>query len=143
MGREGVFVVTESAASLLIGAVLGDSGAANMEWSRAIGRLSRVFEDASHDVASPLRVNVVFHVAGTVLPNEFAGVRTGRYRRADRLLVVQAAVPGGDPVEPERTLLDLLLESVVAAEEFARVNQVADGLPGLRELVTTRLNELD
>lgn len=120
--------------ALLIGAVLGDSDAKSMAWSRTIGALSREVEQLSVGLATPLRLNVVYHVEGRVAPNEFEGVRTGRFDSARSLLVVQAAVPADVPDEPAGLLLDLLEASVVVAESFARQKQLADGLPALREL---------
>lgn len=126
---------------LLIGAVLGDSDTKSMAWSRVIGALSREVEQLSIGLSTPIRVNVVYHVDGRVVPNEFEGVRTGRFKKAKSLLVVQAAVPANIPDEPERLLLELLEESVVAAESFARQKRLADGLPALRALVRQVMSE--
>lgn len=131
----------EAVPALLIGAVLGDSDAKSMAWSRAIGALSRKVEQLSLGVSTPVRVNVVYHVEGRVAPNEFEGVRTGRFNNAKSLLVVQAAVPADMPDEPEGLLLELLETSVVAAESFARQRRLADGLPALRGLVRRVLAE--
>ena len=120
---------------LLIGAVLGDSDAKSMAWSRAIGTLSRDVEQQSIGLSTPVRLNVVYHVDGRLVPNDFEGVRTGRFNKAKSLLVVQAAVPADMPDEPESLLLKLLEDSVVAAESFARQEGLADGLPALRALV--------
>ncbi len=121
--------------ALLIGAVLGDSGAESMAWSRAIGTLSRKAEELSVDLSTPVRVNVVYHVDGMTLPNEFEGVRTGRFDRPKTLLVVQAAVPARIPDEPQELLLELLEAAIVAAETFAKRKSLADDLGGLRGLV--------
>jgi hypothetical protein len=121
--------------SLLIGAVLGDSDAKSMTWSRLIGALSRDIEQLSIGLSTPVRVNVVYHVDGRAAPNDFEGVRTGSFNRAKSLLVVQAAVPADIPDEPEGLLLELLGESMVAAESFARQERLSDGLPALRGLV--------
>jgi hypothetical protein len=125
----------EAVPALLLGAVLGDSDAKSMAWSRAIGALSREVEHLSLGLSTPVRVNVVYHVDGRVAPNEFEGVRSGRFNHGKSLLVVQAAVPADMPDEPERLLLELLEASVAAAESFARQRRLADGLPALRGLV--------
>jgi hypothetical protein len=121
--------------ALVIGAVLGDSDAASMAWSGAIGALSRTVERLSEGVETPICVNVVYHVDGRIAPNEFEGVRTGRFDRADSLLIVQAAVPARTPTEAQRPLLDLLDAAVAAAERFAKREKLAESLDGLRGLV--------
>ena len=125
----------EAVPALLLGAVLGDSDAKSMAWSRVIGALSREVEQLSVGLSTPVRVNVVYHVDGRVAPNEFEGIRTGRFNNAKSLLVVQAAVPADMPDEPEGLLLELLEASMVAAESFARQRRLADSLPALRGLV--------
>jgi hypothetical protein len=125
----------EALPPLLIGAILGDSDAKSMAWSRAIGALSREVEGLSVGLSTPVRVNVVYHVDGRVTPNEFEGVRTGRFNDAKSLLVVQAAVPADMPDEPEALLLELLGAAVLAAESFARQKRLAESLPALHDLV--------
>lgn len=121
--------------ALAIGAILGDSDMESMAWSRAIGALSQRVETLSLGLTSPLRVNVVFHVDGKLAPNEFVGVRTGRFSKGKSLLVVQAAVPPG-PGEDRRTvLLRLLDDAVDEAETFARKRRIADDLGEIRALI--------
>lgn len=71
--------------ALEIGAILGDSDAASMVWSRAIGDVALRAEELSASLASPISVNVVFHVDGRHVPNEFEGVphRTLLSRKLD------------------------------------------------------------
>lgn len=52
---------------------------------------------AREGVESDIRVNVEFHVPGTIWTPEFEGVRTGFFRRADSLLKVQVALPAEAP----------------------------------------------
>jgi hypothetical protein len=80
---------------LRVGAVLGDSDASSMAWGSRIGEISLKVKQLSNGMNSPVRVNVVFHVDGRLAPNEFEGVRTGRFSRAQARLVVQVAVPVG------------------------------------------------
>jgi len=80
-------------AVLSIRAVLGDADAENGAWKRAINAVSGALQSRRSDVSSPLCLNVVFHVNGRLVPNDFAGVRTGRLDPQARHLVVQAAVP--------------------------------------------------
>lgn len=119
---------------LLVGAVLGDSDLESMAWSRSIGTISREAEAMSAGLDSPMRVNVVYHVDGRLAPNEFEGVRTGRFSKAKSLLVVQAAVPA--KVDDRRlVLLALLGDAVAEAERYAVRKKLADGLPEILGLV--------
>ena len=129
-------MTTDAAPALLVGAVLGDSDRENMAWSRAIGALSREAEVLSSGVETPLRVNVVYHVAGQIAPNEFEGVRTGRFNRGKGLLEVQAAVTSRSSAESRELLLQLIEDAITAAEAFAKRRAIAESLPALRRLVS-------
>lgn len=121
---------------LSIGAILGDSGAANMAWKRAINEMSREVQASREGLTSRLRLNVVCHVDGRMVPNEFHGVRTGRSDRKTSHLAVQAAV-ASEPADDRRALLLALLEAAIAeAEAFARAKRISEtGLPEIRTLV--------
>jgi hypothetical protein len=106
-----------------------------MAWSRAIGALSRKIKELSVGLSTPVRVNVVYHVDGRIAPNEFEGVRTGRFNSANALLVVQAAVPAPMPDRPQELLLELLAAAIASAEAFARRRNLADDLSDLRAVV--------
>ena len=122
-------------AMLSIGAILGDSDAENMAWKRAINALTKQAQARRADVSSPLGVNVVYHVNGRLVPNEFEGVRTGWFDKERRHLVVQAAVPDEPTDDRSAVLLTLLHASIDEAERFARSKGLADSLPELRALV--------
>ena len=118
---------------LAIGAILGDADLKSRAWKLEIQRLMNAVIDARpNEAASPLNVNVVFHVDGRLVPNEFTGVRTGRFDRKARHLMVQAAVPPGAP-DP-RVLQALLMDAIDEAERFARDRSIADDLSALREI---------
>lgn len=121
---------------LSIGTILGDSGAANMAWKRAINDLSKQVQARREGLASPLCVNVIYHVDGRAVPNEFSGVRTGRFDRKHSHLAVQAAVPLEPADDPRAVLLGLLKDSVKEAEKFARLKGITNtGLPVVNALV--------
>ena len=68
-------------------------------------------------------LDVVFHVAGSLLEPEFSGVRTGRFSRKRKKLQVQIAVPKElvAAEDPYPSLAARLLEAVrVAAPVFAK-----------------------
>jgi hypothetical protein len=136
MGRIGGMTASDDAsAALSIGAVLGDSDPESLAWRRAIGSLGRQVMQAREGVVSPLRVNVVFHVDGRLVPNEFVGVRTGRFNKRDSHLLIQAAVPTGEASDRYEVLVNLLREAIGEAENFARSKGIAEDLASIRALV--------
>jgi hypothetical protein len=123
-----------SAPVLSTGAVV-DSDAESKAWKLAISSLGKEIMSLRESVDSPLCVNVVFHVDSKFSPNEFEGVRPGRFSKKDSHLLVQAAVPLG-PVEDRRgVLLDLLAAAIDEAEAFARNRRLAEDLSEIRTLV--------
>jgi hypothetical protein len=68
--------------AISIGAVV-ESRPENHEWRNAIRQLTIRIDDAQAGVASPLNLNVVFHVPGRTFKPEFSGVRTGRFSKRD------------------------------------------------------------
>ncbi len=53
-------VVQDAPPAVLIGAVLGDSDVASMNWSRTIGALSQRLARLLTGLATPVRLNVIF-----------------------------------------------------------------------------------
>jgi hypothetical protein len=122
-------------AALSIGVVLGDYDAENKAWDAAITTLMKQVKSIREGVESPLRLNVVYHVDGKQAPNEFEGVRTGRFSKKDAHLMVQAAVPA-HPVDDRRQFLVRLLEAAVdEAERFAARRGISQDLGEIRALV--------
>lgn len=124
----------EPAEVLSIGSVVGGSTSTNRRWREAIGELTHAVADARADIASPLNVNVVFQVPGNVVQPDFEGARTGRYSKADRLLLVQVALPDEVPDDPDGYLREALTDAIGEAEEWARRRSIAPDLGALREL---------
>lgn len=89
----------------------------------------------SAGVVSPLRVNVIFHVDGRVLPNDLHGVRTGRFSKTKSLLVVQAAVQREPTADLRATLVDLLERAIIEAECYAARKRIAQELPEIRAIL--------
>lgn len=123
---------------LAIGAIGGVLS--NKAWDAAIMRAMRRVAELRDDYASPLNVNVVFHVpSGRDFTPEFEGLRSGRFSRKLRTLMVQVAVPEGEPKgDPDEEVRRLLLEAIDLAEDFARMEAVigpSERLDELRSIV--------
>ena len=119
---------------LSIGAVDGGSqdGGRCADAVRALGR-AVIAERAG--VTSPVNINVVFHLAGRHLTPDFTGVRTGRYRKADSHLMVQASLFPEQVTDAEAEVSRLLREAVAEAEQWAKRRHLADSLDRLAALV--------
>jgi len=119
-----------------IGTVVGGMTPANKPWREALDQLGRAVSEARTGLQSELNVNVVFQVPGNFLQPDFEGVRTGSYRKADNLLMVQVAIPEGGPGEDYfGWVVAAMRDAIAAAESWARRRKVASELPALRALV--------
>ncbi|MGN6218879.1 MAG: hypothetical protein ACTHNQ_05200 [Microbacterium sp.] len=126
---------TTTSPALSIGAVLGDSDTESMAWKRSISELGKQVILLREGRSSPLNLNAVFHVDGKSAPNDFIGVRTGRFSKATSHLMVQAAVPPGPVADRRDVLLRLLSEAVSGAESFARRRHIADELTAIQAIL--------
>ena len=76
---------------IYVGSILGGPEVANAPIADVIEKVSRGARGgAEGDFGS---LDLVFHVAGSLVQPEFEGVRTGLFSRKERLLQVQIAVP--------------------------------------------------
>lgn len=119
---------------LAIGAVLGDSDADSMVWSRAIGVLAAQATRMGAGVESPVQISIQFHVDGRLAANDFVGVRLGRFNTRNSRLVVQVAVPREPVQDKSAYLIARLSEALEAAERFAVSRGYLGGLPQLKRL---------
>jgi hypothetical protein len=135
VAKEVVVATNQTSNRILeIGAVLGDSDDVSMEWGEEIGTLSQQCAALAEGLTSPLKVNVVYHVDGTVVGNEFTGVRTGRHFRSKGMLEVQAAIAKDSPAPRRAVLLDSLSRAIDEAVVFAAKKQIATDLPEVRDV---------
>lgn len=114
----------EQAKVFSIGSVVGGRTAGNRAWTDEIARLTSEVVAARAGMEAPLNLNVVFHVAGHLIQPDFEGVRTGTFRKAQRLLMVQVALAEAAPAEPRAELLALLEDAVAEAEAWSLRRQV-------------------
>ncbi|MGV8857604.1 hypothetical protein [Rhodoglobus sp.] len=126
----------QSTPAFSLGVIVGGTSADSRAWGDAVMELARTVIEERAQVESALRVNLVFQVPGEVLPVDFSGVRTGRYSRNERLLLIQAAVPQSPvPLDPKEVLLPLIADSIELAEKFAQRKGIINGrLESLRSL---------
>ncbi len=123
-----------------IGSVVGGRTASNRGWTDEIAQLTRDSIGARAGLQARVNLNVVFHVAGNLIQPDFEGVRTGSYRKAQSLLMVQIALSEAAPSAPRLELLSLLEDAFAEAEAWSRSRRLAfDREPFMR--ILERLTE--
>lgn len=127
--------------ALSIGSIIGGSNARNRAWHDGIRDLTRRVKAAAQGIDSPLGVNVVFHVPGHILSPDYSGVRTGRFSRRRRLLMVQVALPVDVPEDPFRYLCDATIAAVDEAENWAERRNVESDVALLRRIVSAACDQ--
>jgi hypothetical protein len=121
--------------ALSVGSVVGGSTPLNRPWRDAIRKLAQRVIEARADVESPLNVNVVFDVPGNVVTPDYTGARTGRFSKADALLMVQVALPAEAPEDPWAYLVDEMRNALDEAESWAARRGIAANLEELKAVV--------
>ena len=121
---------------LSTGAIIGGVSRLNQEWRELLDDFSRRVSAAGHATGSPINVNVVFQVPGEFLQPDFLGTRTGIFRRKDRWLVVQVALPEAPPENANEYLKSRLSEALDEAESWALRKYGVAGLPELRHIAS-------
>jgi hypothetical protein len=111
-------VDNEETFPLSIGIIVGGPTKSNEAWKVALMRLMNQVILARQDIESPLNVNVVFQVPGSILTPDFEGARTGSFSKARRLLMVQVALPAEMPTDPDSYLRDCLAIAVSEVEKW-------------------------
>lgn len=105
--------------ALSVGVIVGGFTAQSKVWREVLMRLSRDLSGLAGHLESEFRINVEFHVPGSILSPEFQGVRTGTFRKADRHLKVQVAVPNDPPADPYAYCLHAIGDAVDAAQAWS------------------------
>lgn len=119
---------------LSVGAVAGGTRTSR-EWERAVRALGQRVAAIRGHYHSSLEVNVVYFIPGEVQRPDFTGVRTGRYAKSERCLMVQVALPDQPARDADEEVLEMLKEAVGEAEGFAQKKGISDELTGLRDLL--------
>lgn len=108
---------------LSIGVIYGGpefSHRPGLPWKPAVEALLFRVHDLSRDVESPLNINVVFHVLGSILAPEYSGSRTGSFRKRDCLLMVQVALPIEAPEDQAGYLVAAVRDALETVEVWNR-----------------------
>jgi hypothetical protein len=103
-----------------IGSVLGGpelSGSPVDTIITQLGRASHAYQEA-HAIVSEGGLDIVYHVPGTTMPPEFEGLRTGKFSKKEKMLMVQISVP--TLFESEQHLEEFLVESLREAIQLAK-----------------------
>lgn len=123
-------IASEAPQVLSIGSVVGGQTSTNRGWVEALRELTRDVIAGRKEITSDINVNVEFHVPGNLLEPDFHGVRTGTFRKTDRLLKIQVALPPIAPSEPREALLANLSDAMDVVDAWAHRRRVdADTAP--------------
>ncbi len=121
--------------ALSLGVIIGGTSASRT-WEMAVKRLATHVADVRAGVISPLAVNVVYQIPGEHVSPDFTGVRTGRFSKKNRELLIQVALPSEPSGDPYMEALALLCDAVNEAERFARQQGLVESrLVELHELL--------
>ncbi|MBI3822233.1 MAG: hypothetical protein HY289_06080 [Planctomycetes bacterium] len=103
-----------------IGSVLGGPEISRTPIDTFISRVARasLAYQESHDISSAGGLDIVYHVPGGILQPEFEGLRTAKFSKKDRMLMVQISVP--TLFDNERHLENFLVESLRDAIQLAK-----------------------
>jgi hypothetical protein len=73
-----------------IGAIIG--GPESAFFDKVLCEFMRHCESEGHLSGEPVKVNIVYHLPGSIMPPDFIGVRPAKFSGKDKKLMVQAAV---------------------------------------------------
>jgi hypothetical protein len=103
-------------------------------------RLSQGVSGLRDQLESDFNINVEFQIPGDIISPDFQGVRTGAYRKADRLLKIQVAVPLDPPDDPYAYGVQAIRDAVDTAEAWSVRRRVEFDAAPFRSLLAL-LNE--
>ena len=95
-----------------IGSVLGGSEVSGTPVDTIITRLARASHayQQAYEIASEGGLDIVYHVPGSMMQREFEELRTGKFSKKEKMLMVQISVP--TLFENEQHLEKFLVEAL-------------------------------
>lgn len=105
--------------AISVGVIVGGVTAESKVWRETVTRLSRDLSGIAGQLESDFRINFEFQVPGHITSPDFQGVRTGTFRKADRHLKIQIAVPNDPPGDPYAYCVHSIGDAVDAAEAWS------------------------
>lgn len=87
--------MSEPVPALSLGAIFGGVKPPIEDWRGVWRHTSQLLSRLRVGHQSPLSLNVIFHFPGEVLTPEFTGLRTARYFRREKTLMIHVAMPEG------------------------------------------------
>lgn len=131
--------VTESTPNrpkpLSVGVIVGGFTPESKIWREALMRLSRDVSGIRDQCNSDVNINVEFQIPGHIISPDFQGVRTGAFRKADRRLKIQVALPVDPPDDPYAYGVQTMREAVDAAEAWSGRRRIEFDPAPLRSLI--------
>ncbi|MGL6073090.1 MAG: hypothetical protein ACRC8S_02895 [Fimbriiglobus sp.] len=104
---------------LYIGSILGGPEVSGDPIARYIQRISRAASSLQeqHEFNSDGSLDLVYHVPGQIWKPDFEGLRTGKFSRQNRMLMIQMAVPElfDSDQQRKRFMVECLREAVALA----------------------------
>ncbi len=132
--------IPDRAKVLSVGIIVGGFTAQSKIWREALIRLSMDVSEIRDQLESDFNINVEFQIPGHLLSPDFQGVRTGAFRKADRLLKIQVAVPVDPPDDLYAYGIQAMRDAVDAAEAWSVRRRVEFDAAPFRSLLAL-LNE--
>lgn len=103
---------------IYIGRVYGGPELRGSAIDRCISKLVKLRGSGVEGEAGSL--DIVFHVPGSIDGPDYAGVRTGRFSKKERMLQIQVSVPREIVAAEEPAIEAFLLQALTEAIEIAR-----------------------
>jgi hypothetical protein len=111
-----------------IGSVLGGPEVSGTPVDTIITRLARASHayQQAHEIASEGGLDIVYHVPGSMMQPEFEGLRTGKFSKKEKMLMVQISVPTLFESEQhlERFLVEALREAIQLAKPIFKSTKI-------------------
>jgi hypothetical protein len=112
---------------ITIGAIIGGSECAFFD--SILCEFMRHCESEGRLSGEPVKVNIVYHLWGSVLPPDYIGLRTAKFSRKNRILMIQAAVEEEmNKVRDRNEILDYIIDVADEAIGMAKTKFESAGI---------------